>query len=117
MIRTLDPQHPMLVRYQTALRPVSTTEPDYASALPACQGISLAFAPVDGPLRLLERGDLLLEGGLLLQHALRLDVVVPEVRQGAVALDQRDAALLAVDVKETPGGSRASPGARSSSRW
>jgi hypothetical protein len=50
----------------------------------------------------LEREEVLLQRRLFLQQALRLDVVVPEVGQRGVALDQRDAALLAVDVKETP---------------
>ena len=46
---------------------------------------------VDRALRLLEGGDLLLERGLLLQHALGLDVVVPEVGERGVSVDQRDA--------------------------
>jgi len=43
-----------------------------------------------------------LELRLLLQDALGLGVVVPEVRMGGVALDLRDARAFPLDVKDSP---------------
>jgi hypothetical protein len=57
---------------------------------------------VQPALRFLPRGQRLLEQRLLFQQSLRLDVIVPEVGQRRVAFDQRDAALLAIEVKDSP---------------